>query len=195
MDVRRGLPSTAGANLIAMRMVIRRATAEDSGAIARVQVDTWRTTYREIVPQSFLDAMEIVPRAEYWRGHVAAGTSHVLVAERNGKVCGFISGCPLREPLSDFDGESVAEIAAIYIEFEAQARGYGRAMVQRLAQDLMRDGLKSAVVWVLERNPACGFYGRLGGELVARKVITIGGVDLIEVAYGWKDLRLLADDA
>ena len=178
-----------------MRMVVRRATAEDSGAIARVQVDTWRTTYREIVPQSFLDAMEIVPRAEYWRGHVAAGTSQVFVAERNGKVCGFISGCPLREPLSDFGGESVAEIAAMYIDFEAQGRGYGRAMVERLAQDLLRDGLKSLVVWVLERNPACGFYGRLGGELVARKAITIGGVDLIEVAYGWKDLRLLADDA
>jgi GNAT superfamily N-acetyltransferase len=194
MDVCREFASMAGANLIAMGMVIRRATAEDSGAIARVQVDTWRTTYREIVPQSFLDAMEIVPRAEYWRDHVTAGASRVYVAERNGKVCGFISGCPLREPLSGFDAESVGEIAAIYIEFEAQGRGCGRKMMQRLAQDLLQDGLKSAVVWVLERNPACGFYVRLGGVPVARKTITIGGVDLIEVAYGWKDLRLLAED-
>ncbi len=68
-------------------------------------------------------------------------------------------------------------------------------MMQRLTQDFLHDGFTSAAVWVLERNPACAFYARLGGELVARKEITIGGVDLIEVAYGWKDLRLLAESS
>jgi GNAT superfamily N-acetyltransferase len=194
MDVRLEFVVTASANLIAMGMVDRRATAEDSGAIARIQVDTWRTTYRGIVPHKYLDEMEVVPRAEYWRDHLAAEASRVYVAETNGKVCGFISGGPLREPLLDFDGESVGEIAAIYIVFEAQRRRCGRAMMQRLAQNLLREGFKSAVVWVLERNPACGFYARLGGELVAQKLITIRGADLVEVAYGWKDLRLLAED-
>jgi GNAT superfamily N-acetyltransferase len=191
MDVRLEFVVTASANLIAMGMVVRRATAEDSGAIARIQVDTWRTTYRGIVPHKYLDEMEVVPRAEYWRGHLAAEASRVYVAETNGKIYGFISGCRLREPFLDFDGE----IAAIYIVFEAQRRGCGRALMERLSQDLLRDGLESAVVWVLERNPSCGFYARLGGELVGRKSITIGGADLIEVAYGWKDLRLLAEDA
>jgi ribosomal protein S18 acetylase RimI-like enzyme len=195
MDVRREFTSAASANLIAMRMDIRRATAGDSGAIARVQVDTWRTTYRGIAPQSYLDAMEIVPRAEYWRDHLAAGGSRVYVAELDNKVCGFISGCALREPLLDFEGEGVGEIAAIYIVFEAQRRGCGRAMMRRLAEDLLQDGLKSAVVWVLERNPACDFYARLGGELVGRKAIQIGAADLVEVAYGWRDLRVLAVSA
>jgi hypothetical protein len=52
-----------------MNEVIRQATVDDSGAIARIQVDTWRTTYRDIVPQDYLDAMEVVPRAQYWREH------------------------------------------------------------------------------------------------------------------------------
>jgi len=47
-----------------MRLVIREATVEDSAEIARVQVDTWRTTYRGIVPQSFLDEMAYDLRAE-----------------------------------------------------------------------------------------------------------------------------------
>lgn len=191
MDVGWEFDATANANLIAMRMVIRRATPEDSEEIARVQVDTWKTTYRGIVPQRYLDEMEILPRAEFWRKHIAAGDSRVYVAETNGKVCGFSSGGPLREPLSDFDGE----IAAIYIVCEAQRRGCGRAMMQRLAEDLLQDGLKSVVVWVLERNPACGFYVRLGGELIGRKTIAIGGTDLVEAAYGWKDLRVLAERA
>jgi ribosomal protein S18 acetylase RimI-like enzyme len=178
-----------------MRMVIRRATPEDSEEIARVHVDTWKTTYRGIVPQRYLDEMEILPRAEFWRKHIAESDSRVYVAETvaetNGKVCGFISGGRLREPLSDFDGE----IAAIYILFEAQRRGCGRAMMQRLAENLLQDGLTSAVIWVLERNPACRFYARLGGEVIERKTISIGGTDLVEVAYGWKDLRVLAQPA
>jgi GNAT superfamily N-acetyltransferase len=97
--------------------------------------------------------------------------------------------------LAGFDVENIGEIAAIYILFEAQRRGYGRAMIQRLAQDFLSDGLRSAVVWVLEKNPACSFYARLGGKLVARKEISIAGVDLIEVAYGWKDLRLLSESS
>ncbi len=195
MDVGWEFAATANANLIAMRMIIRRATPEDAEEIAQVHVDSWKTTYRGIVPQRYLDEMEILPRAEFWRKHIEASDSRVCVAETNGKVTGFISGGPLREPLSDFDGESVGEIAAIYIVFEAQRRGCGRAMTQRLAEDLLQDGLKSAVVWVLERNPACGFYARLGGELIGRKTIAIGGTDLVEVAYRWKDLRVLVERA
>ncbi len=95
-----------------MNEVIRQATVDDSGAIARIQVDTWRTTYRGIVPQDYLDAMEIVPRAQFWREHLATAASRVYVAEREGKVCGFASGLPLREPLPGFAGESIGEIAA-----------------------------------------------------------------------------------
>jgi hypothetical protein len=66
-------------------------------------------------------------------------------------------------------------------------------MMRKLAGELLQDGLTNAVVWVLEKNPACGFYSRLGGELVGRQTITIGGSELIEVAYGWRNLRLLAE--
>ena len=162
---------------------------EDSAEIARVQVDTWRTTYRGIVPQSFLDEMDYDVRAESWREQLATGSSRICVAAMDSAICGFISGGRLREPVPGFDGE----IWAIYVAAEAQQRGCGRAMMRQLAGELLRDGLTSAVVWVLERNPACGFYARLGGELVGRQTVTIGGSELVEVAYGWRDLRLFVD--
>jgi ribosomal protein S18 acetylase RimI-like enzyme len=172
-----------------MHLVIREATVEDSAEIARVQVDTWRTTYRGIVPQSFLDEMDYRVRAESWREQLATPNSRIYVAAKDGAICGFIGGGRLREPVSEFDGE----IWAIYIEVKAQQRGCGRAMMRQLAAQLLQDGLTSAVVWVLEKNPACGFYARLGGELVGRQTITIGGSELVEVAYGWRDLGLLVD--
>lgn len=187
----RELDSRASATLIAMRFVIREATLDDSTEIARVQVDTWRTTYRGIVPQSFLDEMEYDVRAESWRNQLAGSSSRIYVSELDGRICGFACGGPLREPLSDFDGE----IYAIYLAVDAQQRGCGRAMMQKLATKLLQDGLKSAVAWVLERNPACRFYERLRGEPVGQKAISIGSADLVEVAYGWRDLRQLAEGA
>jgi ribosomal protein S18 acetylase RimI-like enzyme len=181
----------ASASLMTMRMLIREAALRDSAEIARVQVDTWRTTYRGIVPQSFLDEMDCDARAEWWREQLASGTSRTSVLEVDGILCGFIDGGRLREPVSNFDGE----VYAFYIATEAQGCGCGRAMLRHLARELLQDGLTSAVVWVLEKNPACGFYARLGGEPAARQTITIGGADLEDVAYGWRDLRLLAEDA
>jgi ribosomal protein S18 acetylase RimI-like enzyme len=174
-----------------MGVVIRAAAPEDSAEIARIQVDTWRTTYRGIVPQSFLDEMEYDVRARNWQQRIVAADSRICVAELDGGVCGFISGGRLREPVSDFDGE----IFAIYILAEAQRRGLGAAMMQELARQLLEDGVTSAIVWVLRENPACDFYARLGGELVGQKTIEIGGSNLIEVAYGWTDLRRLAESA
>jgi ribosomal protein S18 acetylase RimI-like enzyme len=185
------IDSTASATLIAMHFVIREATLEDSTEIARVQVDTWRTTYREIVPQSFLDEMDYDIRVESWRNQLASGSSRIYVAEMDGTICGFIGGGRLREPLADFDGE----IYAIYLAVDAQQRGCGRAMMQRLAGRLLQDGLKGAVVWVLERNPACAFYECLGGELLGQKAISIGGADLVEVAYVLEDLSRLVENA
>jgi ribosomal protein S18 acetylase RimI-like enzyme len=172
-----------------MSVVIREAMPEDSREIVRVQVDTWRATYRTIVPQSYLDQMDYDVHAEWWRQQLAAGSSRTYVAEKGGSVCGFISGGRLREPLAAFDGE----IYALYVEPGAQRCGGGRAMMRELAAALLQDGLTSGAVWVLERNPACSFYARLCGELVGRKTIRIGDEELVEVAYGWKDLRVLAE--
>ena len=48
------------------------------------------------------------------------------------------------------------------------------------------------LVWVLEDNPAArGFYESLGGEELGRKTTTIGGRDLTEVSYGWRDFESL----
>jgi len=44
------------------------------------------------------------------------------------------------------------------------------------------------MLWVLKSNPARKFYERMGGELIGEKQIEIGGVRLIEIAYGWSAL-------
>jgi hypothetical protein len=63
--------------------------------------------------------------------------------------------------------------------------------MQRLAGTLCAEGFTRVAVWVLAENPSRGFYERLGGRQIAQKPIHIGDADLLEVAYGWQDIRTL----
>ena len=46
---------------------------------------------------------------------------------------------------------------------------------------------------LLAENPARKFYERLGGQPVYEKPVTIGGMLLLEVAYGWQDVQTLVE--
>ena len=48
------------------------------------------------------------------------------------------------------------------------------------------------LLWVLAENPSRGFYEALGGAEVRQETITIGGTELVEIAYGWSDISPLA---
>lgn len=168
-----------------MSVNMRQATIHDAPEIARVHVDSWRTTYKGIVPQEYLDSLSYAARTDAWNAGLAKTDALNFVAEDTGKMCGFICGGKLREPIADYD----AELYAIYLLAEYQNRGIGRSLAQHLAKSLVQDGFKQLVVWVLVENPACGFYTHLGGERIAEKPIQIGGAQLVEVAYGWKRIH------
>ena len=51
---------------------IRPATSGDAPGIARVQVLTWQQTYRGILPDPFLDGLDVERSAESWRARAYA---------------------------------------------------------------------------------------------------------------------------
>src|SRR4051812_9969560 len=122
---------------------IRNAMMDDADCISRVYADSWRTTYRGIVPDAYLDNLNTEERSIRWRERLNSA-GRVLVAEQNGEVVGFISGGPIREPLGGYD----AELYAIYLLLHAQNKGIGTALLNELAKNLDYDGFQSMAVWV-----------------------------------------------
>ena len=173
-------------------MRIRSAKSSDAGPIARVHVDAWRTTYAGIVPDEYLAALSYSNRESSWDEILAEdqpGASIFVAETHGGEVVGFANGGPEREGNQTYRGE----LYAIYLLEGCQRKGVGRRLVSAVAQRLLVDGLRSMLVWVLQDNhPACRFYESLGGQEVGRKAIDIGGTDLIEVSYGWRDVAGLA---
>ncbi len=170
--------------------MIREARPEDAPAIARVHVDAWRSTYTGIVPNEYLAALSYERREQGWREALSNPDhpSFVYVAgDEAGQVVGFASGGPEREGNPDYKGE----LYAIYLFAETQRRGLGRQLTQAVARRLLSAGISSMLVWVLASNPGRAFYEALGGQYLSEKKITIGEKELVEVAYGWQDIRAL----
>jgi GNAT superfamily N-acetyltransferase len=170
---------------------IRRATAAHADGIARVQVETWRSSYRGIVPQSYLDALDVREKAANWKKWVSERDAHTFVADNAGEICGYVHGGVLRDGVHVAAQGYDAEIHKVYVLSDAQGKGIGRRLMSVLAESLVRDGLMRPVVWALAENPWCRFYERLGGKKVAEKMIEIGGAPLLDYAFGWETMSSL----
>ena len=174
-----------------MTIQIRQATPADASAIARVHVDSWRTTYAGILPEKFLSGLSYASRENMWRDSLRSpihGKGHYVAESCNGDIVGFAVSGPESEGSSEFTGE----IYAIYLLAEFQRQGMGRRLFTASCSSLFEAGIGSMLLWVLEENHAARrFYESLGGEVIRRKEINIGGADLVEVAYGWNDIERL----
>jgi ribosomal protein S18 acetylase RimI-like enzyme len=168
-----------------MISMVRAAEVADAAAVAKVHVATWRSTYRGLLPDDFLESLSEARYEERWQRSLADDASRVYVAEDANEVIGFASGGRERAGEQGYAGE----LYAIYVLDEAQGRGHGRALVRAVTAGLRQLGLANMIVWVLRDNPrARSFYERLGGVYVRSQPITIGTSLLEEVSYGWGSL-------
>jgi ribosomal protein S18 acetylase RimI-like enzyme len=167
-------------------MLVRQARVEDAAGIARVHVDTWRTTYTGIVPGEHLANLSYEQRERIWARGLSNPESKefcFVAIDNSGQIVGFVSGGPERTGDPVYQGE----LYAIYILKAYQGHSLGRRLTQALVEKLREAGMNSMLLWVLADNPSCRFYEALGGKRVKSKFETIGGATLEEVAYGWID--------
>ena len=171
---------------------IRYAHIDDAVDIARVWVESWRSAYRGIVPDSFLDAIDVGE----WAGRQRRIMEQPLegwitfVAELDTQIAGWAWGGPNRDAYPDY----AAELYTLYIMPGYQRQGIGFQLTLATGRWLVREGLTSMIVWVLRENhSARQFYEAIGGRYCQERQIDIAGVSLPEVSYGWTDLSILLD--
>jgi GNAT superfamily N-acetyltransferase len=175
-------------------VVIREAVPADAPTIARVHVESWRTTYAGLMPAAVIASQTVARREASWSQQIEAVLSEpvrgvILVADHpKAGVVGFGSAGREREQDAGFD----AELYTLYLLEEHQSRGLGRRLLRRTAAELSRHGHRSMRVWVLAGNPAEAFYARMGGVRAGEKHEDVAGHTLTEVAYVWHDLTTLA---
>ena len=171
-------------------VTIRRAGPGDAEAIARVRIEGWQRSYKGLVPQRSLDAMNVPASLPLWQRVLEASgdVASVYVAERESGIVGFAAGNRLEEPKHGFD----AELTAIYLAPDVQRHGLGRRLVGTIAAERATHGASGMIVWVLAGHQAArAFYEALGATLVVEQPFEWDGMPLVEAGYGWRDLGSL----
>ncbi|WP_282935211.1 GNAT family N-acetyltransferase [Paenibacillus sp. RC67] len=168
-------------------MNIRKAVLSDAPGIAKVHVDSWKTSYTNIIPDEYIVKLSYEKREQMWKGIIPKGI--VFVAENDhGKIVGFSDGGAERSgKYPEFDGE----LNSIYILQEYQGQGIGKLLVKSVVNELKNNGMKSMLVIVLEDNSSRLFYERLGGKKMDTLEIEFAGKKLKELVYGWEDIHTL----
>src|SRR5579859_7325994 len=134
-------------------VTIREARIEDAAGMAKVHVDSWRTTYAGIVPDSYLANLSYARRETFWQNvlsDVAAHSYPFVAVNDEGETIGFVSGGPRRNG----DPAYQAELYSIYLLREYQGQGIGRQLARRLVEALSQVGIRSMLLWVFADNPA-----------------------------------------
>lgn len=164
---------------------LRIATLEDAEAIARIHVDTWRSTYAGMLANDLLVGMSLEKQTRMWQRMLRGGET-VFVAEdpRHG-IIGFGSYGPSRSKRGEFTGE----VFTLYLLPDFQGLGIGQGLLREMFGALAREGHETALIWVLAVNPTRFFYEAMGGKPVAARDTRMGGKVVREVAYGWDSIH------
>lgn len=171
-----------------MTIEIREARLEDADACAAAHIEGWRTGYRNLLPDEFLDAPEFAQqRIDRWRSWTWADglvDGQLFVGELRGRVVGFGScGRERTQPVCDqIGGDALpasssarGEVYAFYLHPDAWGSGVAAALMAHCQEHLRSVGYVEAVLWVLRDNPrARRFYENAGWSVTGREMMFEG---------------------
>jgi GNAT superfamily N-acetyltransferase len=136
---------------------VRAAQAGDAAAIARVQLVTWRTAYRSLLPAALLEDWDEPGAADVWRRAVVAPPTPghaVLVAIDGSAVAGFAAFGPAEvaagePPLPD---GPTNEVTALLVEPRWGRRGHGSRLLAAVTDLSAASGVARLQTWLPEAD-------------------------------------------
>jgi ribosomal protein S18 acetylase RimI-like enzyme len=144
-----------------VKVNLRRATADEAGALAQVHLASWKAAYRGIVPEPYLEQFTIESGIERFRSFLASDPEKTYLAESGGRIAGFLTFGVCRD--EDLDPASCGEIWGIYLSPEYWRRGIGTSICRQAEDMLASLGCSFCTLWVFEaNNRARGFYEAMG---------------------------------
>lgn len=167
-----------------LKFEVSGATIENAEDIAKINVESWKTTYRGIVTDIFLDGLSYQNRLPGIQKSIQRPEVKVFVAiekESNQKV-GFSMYGPCREKNIDAD----FELYAIYLYEEFQGFGAGKLLFDEGYKVFKAMNYNKMMVSVLAENkPSRLFYEKMGGQAAKPDHVDLGDQRYPTATYVW----------
>ncbi len=172
-------------------MQIREAHPSDLEAIAQLHARSWRTAYRGMLSDAYLDGDLVADRRALWQQRFDTPTANqtVAVAEIDnqtivGLACAF----------GDHDARWGTLLENLHVAQGYKGAGLGGQLVTHIAKWCSRTQTSDVLhLWVLAPNTAAqGFYRRLGASQVEQAVWdTPDGNRVPELRLAWPSVAAL----
>lgn len=163
-------------------MNIRLVSHTDIPTIAKIHIESWQQAYRGIVPDEFLDSMDLRSRTEIWERRFETVKESLFVAEVESVVRAWAL-CGKSRVASD--DTHMSELYAIYADPHFWGQGLGKGLVETVHAKLVEHSYTRVMLWVLTDNHrARRFYescGYMNTEI--KQIIEISGVQIEELRY------------
>ena len=166
---------------------IRRATKSDFSTIAKIRIDNWKTTYKGLLPQSFLDDLDYKKETNSWFDFSQNEVNNVFVAtNESNDILGFVGIKPFDEK------RTIGEIYALHTSQIFRGKGAGKALIYHSTKLFKAQDMNEMRLWVVVgNNNAIAIYEHLGAETYTERTEIINGVDVPEIGMKWNNLDLM----
>ncbi|WP_448627419.1 N-acetyltransferase family protein [Geodermatophilus sp. URMC 64] len=169
---------------------VRPARADDAAAVARVQLVTWRTAYRDVLPPAVLDDWDDAAATESWRAAVTTPPTPghgVLVAVERDDVVGFAAYGPAELARGEEPDPSgpTTEIATLLVEPRWGRRGHGSRLLAAVADLARATGAARLQVWLPEADSVSARFFESAGwaQQGWARTLDTGGEPLRELRW------------
>lgn len=153
-------------------MKVRKAVKEDSAIVGEVHSKAWKSAYRGIFPDEYIDADTASKRTAEFLEAIKDTKCTYFLLEEDDRAAGIVKTC---------EDNNVLEIESIYILDEYRGKGLGRQFMDYIKTQSTCD---SIFLWVLETNAkARRFYENNGFVLTGDSRTINRGVEVKQLKY------------
>jgi len=167
---------------------LREAALTDFEDIALLHTKSWRTAYKGLLSDGYLENNLVDERKKYWKEKLTSlsAKEFVIVAEDESGIVGFAA--VMDKPEKTYD----ALLDNLHVQPDLKGQGLGGKLMKEVAQRLLNSGRKSFYLWVLKGNtPAELFYKAKGARVEDKGTGMFGGQEIEETRFVWDDLNVL----
>lgn len=177
---------------------IRRAFRRDATSIAKVHVQSWHETYKNLLPFNLINQSSIYDRTMMWERILTTSdrwpNTTVFVAETDSNCIVGFGACSYQRSEDHRIKGFCGEFQSIYVLREYQRNRIGKLLMKTMLTELQERNISSASIWVLRENQSARkFFEVLDGQLIDERIEYSRTGDLLhEVAYGWIQLDVIS---
>ncbi len=164
-----------------MNIKIRRATLQDVSIISQIHAECWKTAYRGIMPQKYLDELKVdfwVPTFTNWIENGIFSVYLICVDE-------IPVGCTAYGKSRDDKLPDWGEVISVYIRSDYWGKGLAKKLLEYVLLCMRQDGYRNCYLWVLKENlRARHFYEKIRFEWNQDELFSdIMGKQIVDVRY------------